>query len=124
MYYLRREEIQSSVMDAVIITLRRRCARIRMVYVYSSTNPFTTKNLVLCDHTVLTIFFVQLISLDAEGRSVLTEHELRDGGRLVVVNVYCPMVERGSDNQDRMDYKLRFYSALKERCSALEKAGK
>ena len=74
--------------------------------------------LVLCDS------FVQLISLDAEGRSVFTEHKLSDGGRLVVVNVYCPMVESGSDNQDRMDYKLRFYSALKERCAALEKAGK
>lgn len=55
---------------------------------------------------------------------MLTEHQLCDGGILVVVNVYCPMVERDSENQARMDYKIKFYSALKDRCAALEKAGK
>ena len=45
--------------------------------------------------------------------------------RLVVVNVYCPMVDvdRGID-PGRLDYKLKFYAALQERCTALEKAGK
>ena len=44
---------------------------------------------------------------------------------LAVVNVYCPMVDvdRGID-LDRLEYKLKFYSALQERCTALEKAGK
>ena len=67
---------------------------------------------------------------------MLTEHTIRvgksqDGGRsggcqqLVVVNVYCPMVDvdRGID-QDRLEFKLRFYSVLQERCTALERAGK
>ena len=67
---------------------------------------------------------------------MLTEHTIRvgqsqDGGRssgcqqLVVVNLYCPMVDvdRGID-QDRLEFKLRFYSVLQERCTALERAGK
>ncbi len=64
------------------------------------------------------------MSLDAEGRSVLTEHQLTDGGSLVIANMYCPMVDKGPDNQTRMNYKIKFYSVLKERCEALEKAGK
>ncbi len=55
---------------------------------------------------------------------MLTEHELTEGGRLVVVNIYCPMVDSGPDNQSRMDYKIKFYSLLKQRCATLEKAGK
>ena len=77
---------------------------------------------------------LQLNSLDSEGRAVLTEHtiQLSQNGdkrsthrQLVVVNVYCPMVDidRGID-LDRLDYKLKFYAALQERCTALEKAGK
>ena len=69
---------------------------------------------------------------------MLTEHTIRVGQdedrrsgqqqqqqQLVVVNVYCPMVDvdRGID-LDRLDYKLKFYAALQERCTALEKAGK
>ena len=54
----------------------------------------------------------------------MTEHLLGEGERLVVVNVYCPMVDRETENQDRMDYKIKFYSVLKQRCAALEKAGK
>ena len=79
-------------------------------------------------------FTLQLTSLDSEGRAVLTEHTVQlsqdeDGSsshrQLVVVNVYCPMVDvdRGID-LDRLDYKLKFYAALQERCTALEKAGK
>ena len=66
----------------------------------------------------------QLTALDAEGRAVLTEHICgeEEGGRVVVVNVYCPRVD--SDNPSRLDYKLRFYAALQERCAALERAGK
>ena len=67
---------------------------------------------------------LQLTALDAEGRAVLTEHICgeEEGGRVVVVNVYCPRVD--SDNSSRLDYKLRFYAALQERCTALERAGK
>lgn len=66
---------------------------------------------------------------------MLTEHTIQvsqdpgDGRnshrQLVIVNVYCPMVDidRGID-MDRLDYKLKFYAALQERCTALEKAGK
>ena len=66
---------------------------------------------------------------------MLTEHTVQVGqdesgsgschSQLVVVNVYCPMVDvdRGMD-LDRLDYKLKFYAALQERCTALEKAGK
>ena len=70
---------------------------------------------------------------------MLTEHNVQvsegeeggEGGRsrsyhqLVVINVYCPMVDvdRGID-VDRLDYKLKFYAAVQERCTALEKAGK
>lgn len=68
--------------------------------------------------------------LDAEGRSVITEHLVSDDHRtsrksLVVINVYCPMVDESvADNQSRMEYKLKFYAVLRERCKALEKKGK
>ena len=85
---------------------------------YFSSSPYT--------HTTHT----QLSALDAEGRAVLTEHACevegeeggRREGRVVVVNVYCPMVD--SDNQERMTYKLRFYQALQSRCAALHQEGK
>lgn len=66
---------------------------------------------------MLTEHTVQLIGEDDDSRS---SHR-----QLVVVNVYCPMVDvdRGID-PDRLDYKLKFYAALQERCTALEKAGK
>ena len=64
----------------------------------------------------------QLASLDAEGRSILTEHRCVGEVRIVVVNVYCPMVD--SDNQERLGYKLKFYATLQDRCTALERAGK
>ena len=63
--------------------------------------------------------------LDSEGRALLTEHNVIVNQEMMVVNVYCPMVDvdRGIDS-DRLDFKLRFYAALQERCTALEKAGK
>ena len=67
----------------------------------------------------------QLTSLDAEGRAVLTEHRCGEGGRrLVVVNVYCPLARMDGDNPGRLEYKLKFYSALRDRCAALETAGR
>ena len=71
---------------------------------------------------------LQLVSLDAEGRSVITEHLVCDDNQrdrnLVVINVYCPMVDSTAEDQTRMDYKLKFYAALEERCRAMEKEGK
>ena len=83
-----------------------------------------------------------MMAFDAEGRAVLTEHicdwggadveRVRVGGgrgeeegmRVVVVNVYCPMVDRDNVKADRLDYKLLFYTVLQTRCTALEQAGK
>ena len=61
-----------------------------------------------------------------EGRAVLTEHRCggEGGGSVVVVNVYCPRVDSDNPDSDRMEYKLSFYSALQQRCTALAKAGK
>ena len=85
------------------------------------------------------------MTFDAEGRAVITEHicdwgvadveSVRVGGgggggrgeegrHVVVINVYCPMVDRDNIKADRLDYKLLFYSVLQTRCTALEQAGK
>jgi exonuclease III len=37
----------------------------------------------------------------------------RDGTSLVVINVYCPRVDK--DKPERLTYKLNFYSALEQR---------
>ena len=93
-----------------------------------------------------------MLAFDGEGRAVITEHiseegEVEEGeggdpgdggggvmvggGRqkvqsssLVVINVYCPMVDRENVNTERLDYKMLFYSVLQDRCTALERAGK
>lgn len=101
---------------------------------------FTSKEAV-CLPTPLSypsqIIHVQMLSFDGEGRAILTEHtyssgdeggEVGGGGRegphLVVINVYCPMVDRENVKTDRLDYKLLFYSVLQDRCTALEEKGK
>ena len=70
----------------------------------------------MTEHTVQ----LSEVKYDSGGESSSPEKR-----QLVVMNVYCPMVDvdRGID-QDRLEYKLKFYSALQERCTALEKAGK
>ena len=80
-----------------------------------------------------------MLSFDSEGRAILTEHTYssgdgggevgeggggREGQHLVVINVYCPMVDRENVKADRLDYKLLFYSVLQDRCTALEEKGK
>ena len=83
-----------------------------------------------------------MMAFDAEGRAVLTEHMCDRGGvdvesvrvgkgrreeegmHVVIINVYCPMVDRDNVKADRLDYKLLFYSVLQTRCTALEQAGK
>ena len=77
----------------------------------------------------------EMLSFDSEGRAVITEHACAqesggegegegEGARLVVINVYCPMVDRDNVRADRLEYKLLFYSVLQDRCTALEQAGK
>ncbi|CAF0844517.1 unnamed protein product [Rotaria sordida] len=54
-----------------------------------------------------------LLAIDREGRAIMTEHELEDGTSLVVINVYCPRVDR--DKPERLTYKLNFFSAIEQR---------
>eukprot|EP00731_Ephydatia_muelleri_P003723 Em0001g3723a len=69
----------------------------------------------------------ELQTLDNEGRCVMTEHALEEfgsglGSSLVVLNLYCPRVD--ADNQSRLEYQHKFYTALMERCMAMKNAGK
>ena len=59
----------------------------------------------------------ELTALDIEGRAVLTQHSCAGGRSVVVINVYCPRVD--PDMPERLTYKLNFFTALRERCSAL-----
>ncbi|CAF1014598.1 unnamed protein product [Rotaria sp. Silwood1] len=54
-----------------------------------------------------------LLAIDREGRAIMTEHELEDGTSLVIINVYCPRVDR--DKPERLTYKLNFFSAIEQR---------
>ena len=58
-----------------------------------------------------------LTDLDAEGRALLTEHEVTGDKSVVIVNVYCPRAER--DNKERWGYKQMFYRLLQTRCEQL-----
>ncbi|CAF1053124.1 unnamed protein product [Adineta steineri] len=62
-----------------------------------------------------------LLAIDREGRAIMTEHELEDGTSLVVINVYCPRVDR--DKPERLTYKLNFYSALEQRARCFLERG-
>ncbi|XP_071488475.1 DNA-(apurinic or apyrimidinic site) endonuclease 2-like [Diadema antillarum] len=68
----------------------------------------------------------ELKALDAEGRTIITEHRYMDQADkvfdLVIINVYCPRAD--FENQERVSYKLGFYRALQLRAEALCKAGK
>lgn len=64
----------------------------------------------------------ELEALDAEGRTLLTEHRLLDGKSVVIINVYCPRADK--ENKDRVNFKLNFYRLLQERAEMLLKAGR
>ncbi|XP_071959759.1 DNA-(apurinic or apyrimidinic site) endonuclease 2-like [Antedon mediterranea] len=77
---------------------------------YSNTNGFSDED---------------LVSLDSEGRSVMTLHKICIDGHLkevVVICVYCPRA--AADNDVRQAYKLKFYQLLQNRAEALVKAGR
>ncbi|KAG0626414.1 hypothetical protein M758_2G123800 [Ceratodon purpureus] len=59
----------------------------------------------------------ELLQLDREGRCLITDH-----GSFVLFNIYGPSV--GCDNEERYDFKLRFYRALQNRWEGLLKVGR
>ncbi|GAB1598145.1 DNA-(apurinic or apyrimidinic site) lyase 2-like [Argonauta hians] len=67
----------------------------------------------------------ELDSIDAEGRAVITQHDIRtsDGSckSLALINVYCPRYD--SENEDRHHFKLRFFALLQIRAEALIQSG-
>ncbi|KAJ8302012.1 hypothetical protein KUTeg_020999 [Tegillarca granosa] len=67
----------------------------------------------------------ELESLDAEGRSLITQHRIRkkngEEADLAIINVYCPRAD--PEREDRQLYKLRFHALLQTRAEALLKNG-
>uniref|UniRef100_T1J0E6 DNA-(apurinic or apyrimidinic site) endonuclease n=1 Tax=Strigamia maritima TaxID=126957 RepID=T1J0E6_STRMM len=63
----------------------------------------------------------ELISLDSEGRSVVTKHRIKTHeGKdefLTIINVYCP--HASVENGDRLKYKFQFFELLKQRAQLL-----
>ncbi|KAM4696832.1 DNA-(apurinic or apyrimidinic site) endonuclease 2 isoform 1-T2 [Rhinophrynus dorsalis] len=68
----------------------------------------------------------ELLSLDQEGRAVLTQHRiLTSEGKdeaLTVINVYCPRAD--PEKPERKAYKLRFYRLLQTRAEAILQKGR
>ena len=64
----------------------------------------------------------EIESLDAEGRTIITEHKMLSGEAVVVINVYCPRADQ--ENQERVDFKINFYKLLQARAEALLEKGK
>ncbi|KAG9477818.1 DNA-(apurinic or apyrimidinic site) endonuclease 2 [Eleutherodactylus coqui] len=67
----------------------------------------------------------ELLSLDQEGRAVITQHKVltTDGkeDRLTVINVYCPRAD--PEKPERKTYKLRFYRLLQIRAETILRNG-
>ncbi|XP_077335584.1 DNA-(apurinic or apyrimidinic site) endonuclease 2 isoform X2 [Lithobates pipiens] len=67
----------------------------------------------------------ELISLDQEGRTVITQHRILTSDNkedtLTVINVYCPRAD--PEKPERKTYKLRFYSLLQIRAEAILRNG-
>ncbi|XP_075705686.1 DNA-(apurinic or apyrimidinic site) endonuclease 2 [Rhinoderma darwinii] len=67
----------------------------------------------------------ELLSLDQEGRAVITRHKIlaMDGEEdtLTVINVYCPRAD--PEKPERKTYKLRFYSLLQIRAETILRSG-
>ncbi|XP_056396225.1 DNA-(apurinic or apyrimidinic site) endonuclease 2 isoform X2 [Hyla sarda] len=67
----------------------------------------------------------ELLSLDQEGRTVITQHKILTTDSkeetLTVINVYCPRAD--PEKPERKSYKLRFYRLLQIRAEAILKNG-
>ncbi|XP_013773132.1 DNA-(apurinic or apyrimidinic site) lyase 2-like [Limulus polyphemus] len=66
----------------------------------------------------------ELMLLDAEGRAVVTSHEVQCNKKvekLVIINVYCPRAD--PEKPERADFKLRFYYLLQKRAEKLVQNG-
>ncbi|KAM3911320.1 DNA-(apurinic or apyrimidinic site) endonuclease 2 [Leptodactylus fuscus] len=67
----------------------------------------------------------ELLSLDQEGRAVITQHKIltADGKEdtLTVINVYCPRAD--PEKPERKTFKLRFYRLLQIRAEAILRNG-
>ena len=64
----------------------------------------------------------RLNELDSEGRTIITQHEIKDSDKnLVIINVYCPRADL--DDKERYDYKIDFYKALEERAKSFISIG-
>lgn len=65
-----------------------------------------------------------LDSLDAEGRCVVTMHEIRlpscETQHVAIINVYVPLA---GEREDRLEYKIKFLGLLQGRAEALISAG-
>ena len=92
------------------------------VYCYPIPNDVPTELLQEIDGGEHSPFVSYDFALGIEGRAVMTEHALHDGKSLVVINVYCPRAD--PDNVERLEYKLKFYDALQQRCKSLQQAGR
>ncbi|KAG1932951.1 endonuclease/exonuclease/phosphatase family protein [Pimephales promelas] len=66
----------------------------------------------------------ELLALDNEGRTVITQHHFMgtDGPqKLTVINVYCPRAD--PDKPERKQFKLQFYHLLQCRAEAILSSG-
>ncbi len=84
----------------------------------------TTNDSIGCVANVPDFTNEECVALDSEGRAVLTEHIVGEDeiNNVVIINVYCPRVD--PDVPDRLPFKLNFFTAIKERCNTLLKAGR
>jgi AP endonuclease-2 len=66
----------------------------------------------------------ELKELDAEGRCIITLHDLKVGNErktMALINVYCPRAD--PEKPERLLYKLRFYKLLELRANSLVRSG-
>ncbi|CAL4120056.1 unnamed protein product, partial [Meganyctiphanes norvegica] len=67
----------------------------------------------------------ELKDLDSEGRTIITQHTLKDSSdsevHISVINVYCPRAD--PEKPERGMFKIRFYELLRQRASALRATG-
>lgn len=66
----------------------------------------------------------ELKRLDSEGRTVITQHQIKRNGSdrtITIFNVYCPRAD--PEKPERLEYKLRFNRLLELRARAVSQTG-